>query len=233
MNHWDLIIIRGALLHDLQEFIHAGYYDNATNSVEHAICDTMLAKSIFFSTNPKISARQYAASELLMWVGMYSGNRTLLDKLIGNKLQEHPETREAYTQLVNNNKRLMEDISVSCQRYALHLPDNESKPLLSFIQKSSEEQSRISLNEVENFLGAMSNTGKKITKASQDKMNYLNIAKSLWDKNPKMNKKQIMDSSELHNYMGYQEKTRWNWLTEIDPRPREKRAGRPPKNILP
>lgn len=234
MDHWDFKIIRAAVLHDIREFIPAHHYQNTATDVQQGVTDGMLGKELFFATNPEMSPRQYAASELLMWIGMRGANNATLSVLIDSKLQENSEFKAAYSQLVENEKQLMKDMLVSLRRYILHLSYNEACPLLSFIQDDPVSKTVTDSAEIQDNLNFIQRTGKAITGVQQDKKDFLDQAKYVWDQNPQMNKTQILESKGPRSYKGkYTNKTLAQWLKAIDPRPLEDRAGRPRKNILP
>lgn len=73
---------------------------------------------------------------------------------------------------------------------------------------------------------------KKLTEPQQDKLDCQAIAKEIWTKNPQFTKVEVINLSALAPYKNkYKGKnTLSDWLKEIDPRPLEKRRGRPCKN---
>ena len=68
-----------------------------------------------------------------------------------------------------------------------------------------------------------------LTDAQKDKLNCQSTAKRLWAENPAWNQSMVKKHPELKFYvLHYKGKnTLNNWLSEVDPRPKEQRRGRP------
>jgi len=80
--------------------------------------------------------------------------------------------------------------------------------------------------------GKQSFAQKKSTPMQQDRQHCQDIARKLWEKNPEATKASLIRSDELAAYRNkYPGKnTLSDWLSKIDPRPKETRRGRPSKN---
>ncbi|MDP2225673.1 hypothetical protein [Nitrosomonas sp.] len=72
---------------------------------------------------------------------------------------------------------------------------------------------------------------RKLSPAQQDKAAFQGLARALWAKNPGYIKRQVLEFDELKpyvkKYLG--KNTLSDWLRDVDPRPIEKRGGRPRK----
>jgi hypothetical protein len=78
--------------------------------------------------------------------------------------------------------------------------------------------------------GLKSRNGYKKRESYQDKPHVQSIAKGLWGEKPTATIVEIIKSSELSPYRkAWKLKTLRTWLTPIDPRPAEKKRGRPKK----
>lgn len=231
MNHWDLRIIRAAVLHDIRAFIPALHYSPNADAIQLGTKDATIAQALLFATNPEMSARQYAACEVLVWLGMYTANHDALGRIVNNKLENYPGCKSVYAQLAENEKSFIESLTICLRRYCLHLPATEASPLLSFLPDTPSKKTKVDPGEVKDRLSFLKTTDKKLNEFQEDERDCLLRAKELWKENPNLNKTEIMKSQELAPYVRkYAVKTLSNWLRSIDPRPQERRAGRPRKN---
>lgn len=83
------------------------------------------------------------------------------------------------------------------------------------------------------FAGMAANgSARKLRPGQQDKLDCQKVAAALWEKDPAATKASIIASDELKSFRTkYNGKnTLFNWLAEIDPRPKESRRGRPSRN---
>ena len=93
---------------------------------------------------------------------------------------------------------------------------------------------RIKKEGLEAMLKQLSNpdtVSTKLTEAQEDKLNCQLEAKQLWEKDSSLTQAEIMADTKVAPYLvKYKGKnTVPNWLSEIDPRPKESRRGRPKK----
>lgn len=93
---------------------------------------------------------------------------------------------------------------------------------------------RIKKEGLEAMLKQLSNpdtVSTKLTDAQEDKLNCQHEAKQLWEKDSALTQTEIMTDTKVAPYLKkYRGKnTVPNWLSEIDPRPKESRRGRPKK----
>jgi hypothetical protein len=144
MNDWDFTIARAAALHDLEQFVAPNQYEGRKSEMEIGHADYQVGM-MFLSTNPKMSARQYAACRVLLCAGPYRTARDAkrgLEKRIKEfpALNDHPKTKGVYSQLIDNESGLKSLLLDILRCYVLHLPDNEAKPLLSFIEENGDQQ---------------------------------------------------------------------------------------------
>lgn len=81
------------------------------------------------------------------------------------------------------------------------------------------------VNELSNIKG----DNLKLTPVQQDKITCQSEAKKLWEENPNLTQAQIKKADKIASYLNlYKGKnTVSSWLSEIDPRPKKSRLGRP------
>lgn len=99
-------------------------------------------------------------------------------------------------------------------KYALSLPDNECLEMLAGTLAAN---------------GAKSALGYKSRDEYQDRLDFQAIAKPMWEEKPSLTIPALIDAPALapyaRKYKGRH--TLRDWLSEIDPRPPEKKRGRP------
>ena len=128
-------------------------------------------------------------------------------------------------------KWYLEMIKSLCEKYPdAQLPPETQQYLLNLLYDSTEFKKLYEIVML-NFAatGAQSHRGHKKREDYQDKADCQKIAKALWEKDQNITIAALERSPELKPYKNkYSDpKTIRKWLSEIDPRPKQKRIGRP------
>lgn len=138
MDFWKLQKIRASALHDLAEFVPEDHYTNTAYGIEQGAADRMIG-SLFFKTNPAMTARQVAACGVLNFTGLYAAaDGAIADTQAAREIimngSPEPELAATINQPLIYRKSFELDLYNALKEYVKYLPDNEAKPILSYLE---------------------------------------------------------------------------------------------------
>jgi hypothetical protein len=159
LDPWVLKQLRGLVLADVREFILEGYFDSNQElfpvseqfesapllsfEIRWGYLAGTLAKRMYFHSSEMMSARQVAAFEVLMHLGLLASAeaaKQMCEKV--SRLATNNEVPDGNSGLVAEQMRqehlptLRLNLLEGLKQYVLHLSDSESKPFLSLIQNT-------------------------------------------------------------------------------------------------
>lgn len=159
LDEWILKQLRGLVLADVRDFIPEGYFDSGqelfpvNEKIEGAaqlsfemrwgyLAGT-LAKRMYFHSSEMMSARQVAAFEVLMHLGLLASTeaaKQICDRIsqaaTSNNVPDGNSGSVAEQMEQEHLPTLRLNLLEGLKQYMLHLSDSESKPFLSLIQST-------------------------------------------------------------------------------------------------
>ncbi len=216
MTFWEVELIRKAALSVLAEFVPNNYYDGLSTGIDDQLKKSRLdnelgRKLCFFDPNPKITAQQFSAADVLMWVGFYEGTDTILSlpafETMNKNLPQSAsqdvidklrDIETAYYGLLGNLKSLNTSLCEAVCFYAMYLPDCESKALLKAIEKKDPRYDFQSEKDNEAIVSEMAvNDAHKqynrVLKTQGRNDDFISRAKKIRESNPNLSKTKIAE----------------------------------------